>query len=485
MVVCKYGCGAEFPDDQKGQAEYMRHCNYECPNNPKSKFNVDKQADLMKPEIIQTTVQPKVAKTAADIPGEGDDNLDESGVLDTIIAEASKTAKRPSIVRMVRRHLGDKEDSIKTLAEALRLADIPHTQRSLILKNWATYKEIPDIEELLESDKKEEKKKTTEEKDKEEKVVKDAIEDEMERSIKDEMRALNLLRLRRERKLLEREMEEPKKEEKNDKIPYIHQGVQLMVTPEQMMSWERWKVEQKKLDEEREERRLGLTEKVKRSDNELVEWVVGEGSNTRTIKIRPETLPLLIQSQSKKDNGGEELKTLREELKDQRNMFQSFQTAVLQKELDEVKAQLSVNPIDRLMQDKQKLEALGIVRSDRVSAQEQMYAMDRKKLDTLLNIVVDKSHSTGEKVDKIFTLFGPLAQDAVQSAYLQTKQQRGGGQGQEVTRDEKQTEETLQELEKIEKGIENKSYKPQPGEPKVVSIEKTQKPQETVEGENK
>jgi hypothetical protein len=476
MVVCKYGCGTEFPDTPEGQAAYMRHCNFECPNNPKSKSSADS---------VQST-----GKSILEGTGEIDDNLDDAEILNKIIAEVTKTVKRPSIVRMVRRHLGNKEESIKMLAEALRLADIPPNQRSLILKNWATHLEVPDIEEIIKTDEKEEKKKTSEEKEKEEKEIKTATEEILEKTLKDELRQLELLRLQKQRKLLERELSEPDKDGSAEKVDFVVDGVHLKVTPQEMLAWKKYLKEEKEWEDEREARRNRADEKIKRSDDELVEWVVGEGSNTRTIKIRPETLPLLIQSQSKKGGDSDEMKVLREELKDQRNMFQQFQTAVLQKEIDEMKIQLSINPIDRMMQDKQKLEALGIVRSDRMSAQDQMYAMDRKKLDTLLNIVIDKSQSTGDKVDKIIDLFGPFAKQMVQDQIVQMKKQRGEGLGDEVQRTETETKETLEKLEEVDKALTNKPAVSSSGtkpsnEPKVIDIGKTQKPQETIEGENK
>jgi len=68
-----------------------------------------------------------------------DELLDEQQTLEKIITEATLTKKCPAIVRMVGRHMGNKKESVETLAEALRLADIPVSQRKLILKNWAAH----------------------------------------------------------------------------------------------------------------------------------------------------------------------------------------------------------------------------------------------------------------------------------------------------------------------------------------------------------
>lgn len=488
MSVCKYGCGAEFPNTPDGQAALMRHYKWDCQKNPNVQARKEEDVkDKIKSDKAESTEGEKVKKP---ITHEPDEYLDEQEILEKIIAEATKTTKRPAIVRMVRRHLGDKKESVETLAEALRIADIPPSQRNLILRNWATHMDIPDIDEILKIEKSEEK--IVEKKKEEEKELKSTIEEEMERSVKDEVRALNLLRLRKERRTLERDLEEPKKEAEAEKLTHIVDGVSLKVTPQEMLAWKRWETEQKKIEEEREERKeerkrreTEKEEKGRRNDDELVEWIV---DGNKVIKVRPETIPMLVMQQSQKKNGGsDEMKNLRDELKSQRDAFQQFQTSVLQKEINELKTTLSVDPIERLFDHKDKLEKLGIVSSSKTSAQEQMYAMDRKKLDTMLDIVLDKSRSTEHKVDSLVDTFGPVAKEYVREAVLNMKQQRGEDTS-EVPRSEAEAEETLKTLEEVDKAMststtkaESKPEKP----PKVVSIPKTEKKSKTIAEEEK
>jgi len=468
MPICKYGCGQEFPNTPEGQAALMRHYRWDCPKNPKAIRRKDAEEHK-----VESGEDKKIKEPITQVP---DEYLDEAETLDKIIAEATLSKKRPAIVRMVSRHLGDKKDSIQSLSEALRLADIPVSQRNLILKNWAAHMDIADIEDVLEADKKEEK--APEKKKEDEKEFKTAIEDEMERTIKDEMRTLNLLRLRKERKLLERELEEPKKEPEPEKLTHIVDGVSLTVTPQEMLAWKRWEAEQKKMEEEREERKEERKrreeEKKPSKSEELVEWPI---DGNKVIKVRPETVPMLIMQQSQKKNGeSEAVKTLHAENKELREMFHQFQTSTLQKEVAEMKIQMAQDPIDRLFDHKEKLEKLGIISSGKVSAQEQMYAMDRKKLDILLDIVLDKSRSTERKVDALVNTFGPVAKDYVREAVFQMKQQRGAGE--EVPRSEDEAKKTLETLEEVDKAMSTSNSKPESkhkGPPKVVSIEKTEK----------
>ncbi len=483
-MKCKYGCGAEFPNTPKGKAEYMRHVQYECPKYEKSRASVDKMLGDQKKEIIPE-------KKLGD-----DEYLDEMEILDKIIAETTTSIKRPAIVRMVRRHMGNKEESIKVLADGLRIADIPVNTRNLIVKNWAAHLEYPDVDELLDKEKREEKKKTSDEEDKEKKKdAFDAVDKEIDKMLEDEMRYTKLVRLRKERKLLEQELAEPpSKKEEEEKIDYVVEGVTLRVTPQQMLAYKRWELEQKKLEEEREERkeerkrqedeRLSRYEDQKsRKDEDSVEWVIGEKGNTKTIKVRPETIPLLIQAQ-KGGGDSDEVKELRNELKEQRALFQQFQTSVLQNELNEMKGQLAVDPLDRILHQKQKLETLGLVPSGKTSAQEQMYDMDRKKLDTLLEVFKDKSISVEKKMNMIIDAFGPLAQEYVKDAAKNLRKQRGETVP-EKTRTDADAEETIRQLDAIDEQMSEPSSgasttsasapeKPS-NPPKVVSVEKTKK----------
>jgi hypothetical protein len=141
---------------------------------------------------------------------------------------------------------------------------------------------------------------------------------------------------------------------------------------------------------------------------------------------------------------------------------------VLKKEVDELKAYSTQDPLDRLYSQKEKLEKLGIVRSDRMSAQEQMYQMDHKKLDTLLSIATDKSKSTETKVNTLLSTIGPAAQDYIREIVFQMKQQRGAI-APEVPRSEQQTAETLKKLEELDKAMETSAPIS-----RVVSVEKSE-----------
>ena len=458
-LICKHGCGAEFPMGPEGQAALMRHYRWDCPNNPNVQKRLQEKADK---EAGSTTPDKPQSITGVD-----DEYLDEKEILDKIIAEVSKTVKRPAIVRMVKRHLGNKRESIETLAEALRIADIPPNQRNLILKNWAAHMDIPDIENVLDIEKGEIK--ATEKKKDEKEIVID-IDKELLKQLEDEKRHLQLLRFRRERKILEKEFQEPIKKDEDEKRTMIIDGVSLRLTPQEMLAWKRYQSEQEERMEERkrrdEERKQREEERMSKKDDGIVEWPIGD----KILKVQQSTIPLLVFQQSQKKGDTGELTVLRDELKEHRNMFQQFQMQTFQKEIEELKAQTAQDPLDRLFFQKEKLEKLGLIQSGKLSAQDQMYAMDRKKLDTLLSVVVDKSRSTGAKVDALVDTMGPVAQDYVKTAILQMKGQQGGV-APEVTRTEADAQETLNKLEEVDNAMEQKISENK--SPKVISVDKT------------
>ncbi len=76
--------------------------------------------------------------------------------------------------------------------------------------------------------------------------------------------------------------------------------------------------------------------------------------------VRPETVPLLIQTQQKNEDD-ETVKELQDELKQQNEKLQSFQNWVLQKEPEEMKVQVDKDPPDRLIEQKEELERPGVV----------------------------------------------------------------------------------------------------------------------------
>ena len=150
----------------------------------------------------------KTETTEGDLP---DDYLDEREILDRIIAEATPTRKRKSIVRLASRHLGNKRESIEALAEALRLADMQPHLRNLILKNWASHMDIADIEDILDPEKKEEKKKEGEQKiegdkEKEEKKTPRNLEEVLKKGRDRKFDRLDSLQVDREIAKLEKEI---------------------------------------------------------------------------------------------------------------------------------------------------------------------------------------------------------------------------------------------------------------------------------------
>jgi len=206
---------------------------------------------------------------------------------------------------------------------------------------------------------------------------------------KRETKYLDLLRVRKKIRDIGKELAEPEPEKK---IPYVtRDGVMLHLTPAEFLEWTKFEEEQRIAEKEREERKAERkrqeeerkrqeeerSEERKRQEEErrqreaeletqeeLVECVIGEGSTAKTIMVRPETVPFLIQAQSKKDYKPHEVKEkFHEDLKEQQNQANQFQTQMsdLQKELDKLKAQAAVDPLDRLFEQKDKLERLGII----------------------------------------------------------------------------------------------------------------------------
>lgn len=195
---------------------------------------------------------------------------------------------------------------------------------------------------------------------------------EMERSYRDEMDTVELLRLRKERQQLERELEQPNRtQESQDKVTIVVDGQSVKVTPKEKLDWMRFEDEREERRERIQQRNERWEEKRKQDqeqkscdEEDLVECVIGEGSTARTILVRPETVPSLIEAQSKKDDKpSEATDVLYDDLKEQQNQFNRFQTQMsdLQKELDKLKAQMPVDPLDRLFEQKDKLERLGII----------------------------------------------------------------------------------------------------------------------------
>lgn len=465
---CKYGCGAVFEDTPEGRTAYMRHCQFDCPNKPDKK--TAKPSDIFKKD---STEDEKKKHEKEEIGLTEEELLDEEQILGKIIAEASKTLKRPAIIRMVRYVLGKKEESIKVLAEALRLADIAPSQRNLILRNWAHHLEVEDVDHLLKKEKKEEIS-VEEEEGKEKKKPIEKLKDEVKRMYDDEFERLELLRVRKQIADLEKELSGEKKDEER-KLIHIIDGVSLKVTPEEKRAWMRYEDERKKAEEEREERkeeRKLRFEKAPKKEDELVEWVIGEGKEAKTIKVRPETIPILIQSQAqgKKEDDGS-IKELRGEITRQNEKFQEFQMGILQKKIDDLEIQVSIDPIERLFQQKEKLEKLGFVSSGKISATDQMYAMDTKKLNTLLTIATDKSRSIEKKIDSLVNVFGPPAREFVREQILAMKKQRGAS-GEEVPRTEEEAEEALKSLEEIDQAM---SGKEKTTESHVITVPKEKK----------
>jgi len=190
---------------------------------------------------------------------------------------------------------------------------------------------------------------------------------------KEREQSYGLLRLRKERRQLERGLEQPTRtQESQDKVTIIIDGQSVKVTPKEKLDWMRFEMEREerrreriqKEDERWEEKRKQDQEQQSEDEENLIEWVIGAGDTARTIKVRPETLPMLIQAQQKKDDKPPEVKEKDHEyLKEQRNQANQFQTQTnaLQKKIDELKKQMAVDPIDRLVKQKDKMVKLGLI----------------------------------------------------------------------------------------------------------------------------
>lgn len=204
-------------------------------------------------------------------------------------------------------------------------------------------------------------------------VKKTTFYKKMDRSYRDEMGTVELLRLRKERQQLERELEQPNRtQESQDKVTIIIDGQSVKVTPKEKLDWMRFEVEREERRRERIQQRDEHWEEKSKQDQEqksedeedLVEWVIGEGNTAKMIKVRPETLPFLIQAQQKKDDKSPEVKEkVHEYLKEQQNQANQFQTQTnaLQNEIDELKKQVAVDPIDRMVEQKDKMVRLGLI----------------------------------------------------------------------------------------------------------------------------
>lgn len=487
MLVCKYGCGYTVPyDNRKGLGKVSAHYQLYCPSNPESQINRVKEEEKMvvKQDVNETPTEEKAVKEddkekhwSGHISNESIPNLSE--VLERIIREVSQNKKIPGVLRHVKNYLDNPRRSFDELANIMAMADFPPMDRKVILKNWATYLKLDDADKLIEREGKDEDQKKEEKKKEDEVDTGDAIDKELERSTKAVMRDLQLLRLRKERKMLEQELQEPKpepKKEEEEKLIHIVNGVTLKVTPQEKLAWMKYESEEKEKQEERERRReeqkMKDDERYKRKDDDTVEWPIGD----KVIKVRPETIPMLVMQQSQKKEENPELKMVMEEMKQTREQFHQFQIQTFQKEIDELKAYSAQDPLDRLYMQKEKLEKLGLVSSTKASAQERLYDMDSKKLDTLLKIVVDKSSSTQNKVDSLLGTIGPAAQDYIKEMILQMKQQRGA-LAPEVPRTEQQASDTLAKLEEIDKAMESADKTP-----KFVSVEKSGAKPEAKEG---
>ena len=189
---------------------------------------------------------------------------------------------------------------------------------------------------------------------------------------KRENKYLDLLRVRKEIRDIEKKLAEPAPEKK---ITYVtRDGYTLHLTPAKFLEWTKFEEEQRIAEKEREERKAErkrqeeeLKAECKRQEDEqqtkpegdlveggvdedLVEWVIGEGDNSKVIKVRPETLPSLIQAQSKKGDESDEVKVLREELKQIREQYQALQTNFLQIKRKKPRE----HPVDQLYESKEK-----------------------------------------------------------------------------------------------------------------------------------
>lgn len=480
ILHCKYECGADFPNTPSGKAQLMNHYQWDCPKNPNKTDKNKKAAEKSEEKTAEKTAEKETEKeTKRQEYITSESMLDLSEVLERIIKEVSQSKKTPGVIRMVENYLDDPKKSFKVLAQALSIADYKPSERKLILQNWAAYLKLEDVNKLIESTGQDEDQKKEEKKKEEEIDTGDAIDKEMEKMMKDELRQLQLLRIKKDRRTLEKELEEPKSEPKTEEEKHVLvvDGATLKLNSQELLGWRKYlseekekqeekelrRAEQKTKDEERRaEQKIKDEERLKKRDDDTVEWPIGD----KVIKVRPETIPMLVMQQTqKKEGASDDMKLIMEEMKAQREQFHQFQMDTLKKENEELKAYASQDPLDRIYSQKEKLEKLGLVSGAKPSATERMYDMDRTKLDTGMKIILDKSMSVQNKVDHLLDTLGPAAQEYVKEMVLQMKQNRGVI-APEAPRTEQQATETLKVLEEVDKAMESKA-------PRVVSVEKT------------
>lgn len=474
VLHCKYECGADFPNTPSGKAQIMNHYQWDCPKNPdRTKRASEKAEEKTTERIIE-----KEPRRTDQISSESIPSMTET--LERIIREISQSKKIPGVIRHVRNYLDNPRKSFEELAVIMAMADFPPMDRKVILKNWATYLKLDDAEKLIENQGKDEDQKKEEKKKEEEIETGDALDKEMKKMMEDEIRRLQFLRMKKDRQMLEKELEEPKpepKKEEEEKHVLVVDGATLKLNSQELLGWRKYlseekekqeekelrRAEQKTKDEERRaEQKIKDEERLKKRDDDTVEWPIGD----KVIKVRPETIPMLVMQQTqKKEGASDDMKLIMEEMKAQREQFHQFQMDTLKKENEELKAYASQDPLDRIYSQKEKLEKLGLVSGAKPSATERMYDMDRTKLDTGMKIILDKSMSVQNKVDHLIDTLGPAAQEYVKEMVLQMKQNRGVV-APEAPRTEQQATETLKVLEEVDKAMENKA-------PRVVSVEKT------------
>jgi hypothetical protein len=75
--------------------------------------------------------------------------VDNYEMLDTIISEITSDCRRPGIVRMVAPYLSDPRKSLTVLAKALTIAEINPHEKEFILRNWANYVGIKNINDYI------------------------------------------------------------------------------------------------------------------------------------------------------------------------------------------------------------------------------------------------------------------------------------------------------------------------------------------------
>ena len=198
-----------------------------------------------------------------------------------------------------------------------------------------------------------------------EETTKTSLKKHYEEELKREINYLDVLKIHKEIRDLEEKLAEPTPKTE-EKITHItKEGHILHLTSAEFLEMKKHEeeTEEKHRKQEAEDRTQHEYEQKNQEEKDLVEWEIGEGNNTRIIKVRPETIPLLIQAQSKKDEKSEKAKALQEHLKKQDDRSQQFQTQMsnMQKKVKELKAQMARDPLSRLIEQKDKMERLGII----------------------------------------------------------------------------------------------------------------------------